>query len=43
MKTVLTRLAFGLWIVGAPFVLLGCSEEAPKPATPKPVASEGTT
>lgn len=34
MKTLLTRLAFGLWIVGAPFALLGCAED--KPATPSP-------
>ncbi len=43
MKTLLTRLAFGLWIVGAPFVILGCAEEKPAaaPATPTPAPGPG--
>ncbi|MDR3639291.1 MAG: hypothetical protein P4L84_36155 [Isosphaeraceae bacterium] len=39
MKTLLTRLVFGAWIVGAPFALLGCAEEASKPATPAPASA----
>jgi hypothetical protein len=43
MKTLLTRLAFGLWIVGAPLVLLGCDSgggSAPAP-TPTPAPAPG--
>ncbi len=33
MRKLLTRLVFGLWIVGAPMMLIGCGEES-KPASP---------
>ncbi len=35
MTKVLTRLAFGLWIVGAPLMLVGCGGEESKPAAPE--------
>ena len=34
MTKFLTRLAFGLWIVGAPMMLVGCGGEDSKPAVP---------
>lgn len=42
MKTLLTRLVFGLWIVGAPFALLGCAEDS-KPASPSPAPAPAET
>jgi hypothetical protein len=36
MTKLLSRLVFGLWIVGAPMLLLGCSEDTSKPATTTP-------
>lgn len=33
MSKIMTRLVFGLWIVGAPMLLVGCGEES-KPTTP---------
>jgi hypothetical protein len=42
VKKLVNRLAFGLWIVGAPFVVLGCAEDASKPAsTPAPAPAPG--
>jgi hypothetical protein len=35
MSKTLSRLVFGLWIVGAPLVMIGCSE-GEKPATTTP-------
>ena len=34
MTKLMTRLVFGLWIVGAPLLLAGCGDEGSKPATP---------
>jgi hypothetical protein len=45
VKTQLTRLVFGAWLVGAPLVLLGCSDTGTKPAdtatTPPPAPAGG--
>jgi hypothetical protein len=45
MSKTLTRLAFALWILGAPLVLVGCSEgekAAPPPATTSTEAAPAT-
>lgn len=34
MRKTVTRILFGLWIVGAPLVFVGCGEEPKKEAAP---------
>ena len=41
MSKTLSRLVFALWIVGAPLVMVGCSE-GEKPATTTPTATTET-
>jgi hypothetical protein len=43
MMKVLSRIVFGLWIVGAPMMLVGCGEETKKesaPVTPAPAPAD---
>ena len=34
MRKIVTRVLFGLWIVGAPMLFVGCGEEPKKDAAP---------
>jgi hypothetical protein len=36
MTKILSRLVFGLWLIGAPMLLVGCGEDSSKPTTPAP-------
>lgn len=39
MRKIATRILFGLWIVGAPILFVGCGEEPKKDATPPATAT----
>lgn len=36
MRKIVTRILFGLWIVGAPMLFVGCGEESKPAASPAP-------